>query len=59
MKEGISILPITDNEAKVLRENGHGENVHCGHGSYKRKYVTTAAETMKFLEAFRKSKVVK
>jgi hypothetical protein len=55
MKEGNIILPITDLEAKVLRENGYGENVHCGHGSYERKYVTTEDKTMIFLEWFRKS----
>lgn len=55
MKEGNIILPITDLEAKVLRENGYGENVHCGHGSYNRKYVTEDTKTLEFLEEFRKS----
>jgi len=59
MKEGNNIKPVSDQDAKVLRENGYGWAVICGHGSYNRKLITEDRYVLKFLKEYHDSIRVK
>ena len=59
MKEGNIIKPISDSDAKILRENNYGWAVQCGHGTYNRYLMTEDRYAMKFLKDYHDSIRVK